>query len=76
MSPRVALLVHLLLVVDKADSKKGELPFVTLTEQSLNMIGVLYLAGTVFSVQRKLGLVQHQLVVNSRWLYPFAKKKS
>lgn len=43
----MALLINLLLVVDKADSKKGESLFVILTEQSLVFMGVLHLAGTV-----------------------------
>lgn len=47
MSLRVAILIHLLLLVYKADSKKGELLFVILMEQSLNLIEVLYHSGTV-----------------------------
>lgn len=49
MSLRVAILTHLLLLVDKADSKKGELPFVILMEQCLNFMGVLYLAATLYT---------------------------
>lgn len=47
MSLRVAVLIYLLLLVDKADSKKGELQFFILMEQGLNLMEVLYLAGTV-----------------------------
>lgn len=47
MSLRVAILIHLLLLVDKADSKKGELLFVIL--QSLHLMKVLCLAGTVYT---------------------------
>lgn len=49
MSLRVAILIHLLLLVDKADSKKGELQFVILMEHSLNLMAVLYLAGSVYT---------------------------
>lgn len=49
MSLRVAILIHLLLVFDKADSKKGELLFVTLMEQGVNVIGVFYLAHSVYT---------------------------
>lgn len=53
MSLRVVLLIHLLLLFDKAHSKKGELLFVILMEKSLNLMGVLYLAGTVYT--KKVG---------------------
>lgn len=43
----MAILIHLLLLDDKADSKKGEFLFVILMKQSLKLIEVLYLAGTV-----------------------------
>lgn len=49
MSIRVAALIHLLLFVNKADSKKGELPFVILIEQSLMLIEALYLVVTGYS---------------------------
>lgn len=45
MSLRVAVLIYLLLLVDKADSKKGELQFFILIEQGLYLMEVLYLAG-------------------------------
>lgn len=48
MTLRVTILIHLVLLFDKADSKKGELPFFILMEQCLNFMGVLYLAGTVY----------------------------
>lgn len=41
----MAILINLLLVVDKADSKKGELLFVILMEQRLILMVVLHLAG-------------------------------
>lgn len=44
MSLRVAVLIYLLLLVDKADSKKGELQFFILIEQGLYLMEVLYLA--------------------------------
>lgn len=40
---KVALLIHLLLVVDRADSTKGECPFVILMVQSLKLMRVLCL---------------------------------
>lgn len=43
----MAILIHLLLLDDKADSKKGEFLFVILMKQSLKLMEVLYLAGTV-----------------------------
>lgn len=49
MSLRVAILIHLLLLVDKADAKKGELQFVILMEHSLNLMEALCLAGTVYT---------------------------
>ena len=70
MSLRVAILIHLLLLVDKADSKKGELLFVILMEQSLNVMEVLYLAGTV---QRKLDLSCSMSACNT---LPGAARKS
>ena len=51
MSLREALLIHLLLLVDEADSKKGELLFVILKEKSLNLMGALYLAGTLCTLK-------------------------
>lgn len=56
MSLWVAILIHLLLLVDKADSKKGELLFVILMEQSLYLMEVLYLAGTVYTEKAGLQL--------------------
>ncbi len=56
MGLRVAIMIHLLLLVHKADSKKGELLFVILMEQSINLIDVLYLSGTVHTEN-----VGHQL---------------
>lgn len=34
MTLRVTILIHLVLLFDKADSKKGELPFFILMEQA------------------------------------------
>lgn len=45
MSLWAAMLIYLLLLVDKADSKKGELQFFLLIEQGLYLIEVLYFAG-------------------------------
>lgn len=45
MSLRVAVLIYLLLLVDKADSKKGELQFFILIEQGSYLMEVLYLVG-------------------------------
>lgn len=56
----MAILINLLLVVDKADSKKGELLFVILIEQSLIFMGVLYLAGTVYTEKTR----QQLFIVN------------
>lgn len=49
MSLRVALLINFLLLVDKADSKKGEWLFVILMEQSLTVMQILRLAGTLYT---------------------------
>lgn len=49
MTLGVGVLIYLLLLVDKADSKKGELQFFILMEQGLNLMEVLYLAGTVYT---------------------------
>lgn len=49
MSIRVAAFIYLLLLVNKTDSKKGELPFVISIEQSLMQIEALYLVVTVYS---------------------------
>lgn len=56
MTLRAAMLIHLLLLFDKAHSKKGELPFFVLIEQCLNFMGVLYLAGTVYTENARLQL--------------------
>lgn len=76
MSLRVAILIHLLLLVDKADSKKGELLFVILMEQSLNLMEVLYLAGTVYTEKSWASIVQCQLVIHFQGLYQVAGKSS
>lgn len=52
----MGVLIYLLLLVDKADSKKGELQFFILMEQGLNLMEVLYLAGTVLYIPRMLDL--------------------
>ncbi len=75
MSLRVAILIHLLLLVDKADSKKGELLFVILMEQSLNLIEVLYLAGSVYR-ESWTSIFQCQLVMHFKSLYQVARKLS
>ena len=59
MSLWVALLLHLLLVVERADSIKGEFVFVILMEQSFNSKGVLYPAGRVGPQLIRFQLVLH-----------------
>lgn len=60
----MAILINLLLVVDKADSKKGELLFVISIEQSLILMVVLYLAGTVCTEKNRLPFFYCQLVIH------------
>lgn len=48
MSHSIAIIIHLLLLVDKAYTKKGELVFFILIEFSFSIIGVFYFVGTVY----------------------------
>lgn len=74
MSLGAAILIHLLLLVDKADSKKGEWLFVILMEQSLNLMVVLYLAGAAYT--SRASIVHCQLVMHFHGLYQVARKSS
>lgn len=65
MSLRAAVLIYLLLLVDKADSKKGELQFFILIEQGLYLMEVLYLAGAALCYIESswICVVQRKLVI-------------
>ena len=49
MNLRMVVLIHLLLFIDKADSKKGELSFVILIEDCLNFLVVFYFLSTIYT---------------------------
>lgn len=70
MSLRVAMLFHLLLLVDKADSKKGESLFVILMEQSLNLMAALYLCRYCIYRESWTSIVQCQLVIHFSEVVP------
>lgn len=48
MSPRVAIIIHLLLLVDKAYTKKGELSFFISMEFGLSIIAMFYFVENVY----------------------------
>lgn len=49
MSLGVAILIHLLLLVDRAYTKKGEFSFFILMEHCLDLIGVFHIARAIYT---------------------------
>lgn len=49
MSLGVAILIHLLLLADRAYTKKGELSFFILMEYYLDLIGVFYFVEAIYT---------------------------
>lgn len=67
MSLWAAVLIYLPLLVDKADSKKGELPFFLLVEQGPYLMEALYSAGA--ALRSRVGPAQCKLVLQCQGFF-------